>query len=55
MDAVKDEGNRQMCTEVIDAFEIEAVSIANELERVISIISKLSMPKKSNFISINFK
>ena len=46
MDAVKDEGNRQMCPKVIDAFEIEAVSIANGLERVISIISELSMTKK---------
>ena len=47
LDAVKDEGNRQMCTEVIDAFEIEVVSIATELEKVISIISKLSIPKKN--------
>ena len=53
MDAVKDEGNRQMCTEVIDAFEIEAVSIANELERVISIISKLSMTKNIYLLTSN--
>ena len=46
LDAVKDEGNRQMCTEVIDAFEIEVVSIATELEKVVLIILNLSISKK---------
>ena len=35
---MKDSENRQMCIEVIDAFENEAMSIANILERVTLII-----------------
>ena len=34
LSAVKDDLDRQMCLEVIDAFENEAMAIADELEKV---------------------
>ena len=34
LSAVKDDLDRQMCLEVIDAFENEAMAIADQLERV---------------------
>ena len=45
LNAVKDDFNRQICTEVIDSFDNDVLQIADKLEKVIIFFSFMKGPR----------